>query len=62
MRVGEDVVALAHDPQTSGGLLAAIAPDKLDAVVAALEARGVPNWNVGQVETAAISGPGVVLA
>lgn len=62
MGVGEDLVALAHDPQTSGGLLAAIAPDKLDGVVTALEARGVSSWIVGQVETAAIGGPGVVLA
>ena len=61
MGVGEDLVTLAHDPQTSGGLLAAISPDKLDAVVAALEARGVPSWLVGQVETAGVAGPGVVL-
>ena len=61
MGVGEDLVTLAHDPQTSGGLLAAISPDKLDAVVAALEARGVPSWLVGQVDTAGVAGPGVVL-
>ena len=61
MGVGEDLVTLAHDPQTSGGLLAAISPDKLDGVVAALEARGVPSWLVGQVETAGVAGPGVVL-
>ena len=54
--------SLAHDPQTSGGLLAAVSPDKLDAVVAALEARGVPGWLVGQVEAAGVAGPGVVLA
>lgn len=60
--VGEDLVTLAHDPQTSGGLLAAVAPGKLEAVVAGLKARGVPSWLVGQVETAAITGPGVVLA
>ena len=61
MGVGEDLVVLAHDPQTSGGLLAAIAPDKLDAVVAALEARGVPSWLVGRVEMAGVAGPGVAL-
>lgn len=62
MGVGADLVILAHDPQTSGGLLAAIPPDRLDAVAAGLAARGVPNWLVGRVETASASGAGVVLA
>ena len=55
-------IVLAHDPQTSGGLLAAVSADKLDAVVAGLEARGVPSWLVGQVEASGVAGPGVVLA
>ncbi|MEO8468396.1 MAG: selenide, water dikinase SelD [Chloroflexota bacterium] len=61
MGVGPEIVVLAHDPQTSGGLLAAVPPDQLDAVVAGLVARAVPNWLVGRVETASASGPGVVL-
>jgi selenide,water dikinase len=51
---------LAFDPQTSGGLLAAIAPAAVDQVVADLRASGVDAWIVGHVE-AAKSGPGVRL-
>jgi selenide,water dikinase len=50
-------VALAHDPQTSGGLLAAVPPDRLDAVEAGLAAAGVVSWRVGLVE----HGSGVAL-
>ena len=53
-------VALAHDPQTSGGLLAAIPPDRLTAVEQALTAAGVTSWRVGRVEASAE--PGVALA
>jgi selenide,water dikinase len=52
------LVALAHDPQTSGGLLAAVPPELLDAVEAELGAAGVPAWRVGRVER----GAGVALA
>ncbi len=62
LTVGEGVdpglVALAHDPQTSGGLLAAVAAADLDVVVADLAAAGVMAWRVGQVEP---GGPGVEL-
>jgi selenide,water dikinase len=62
LTVGPDVpaalVTLAHDPQTSGGLLAAIAPDRLPAVEADLDARGVPHWRIGAVEDGI---PGVAL-
>ena len=51
-------VALAHDPQTSGGLLAAVAADDLDDTVRALNAAGVQAWTVGRVEAGE---PGVVL-
>jgi selenide,water dikinase len=55
LTVGKDVapelVALAHDPQTSGGLLAAIAPWAIAAVEAALDGRGAPHWRVGRVES-----------
>ena len=57
--VAPELVTLAHDPQTSGGLLAAIDPDALDAVEADLDGRGVPHWCVGRVEAGE---PAVVLA
>jgi selenide, water dikinase len=63
LAVGDDVapelVTLAHDPQTSGGLLAAIDPDTIAAVEADLDERGVPHWRVGRVEPGE---PSVVLA
>jgi hypothetical protein len=43
-------VTLAHDPQTSGGLLAAVPTTALAAVEAGLAARRVPWWRVGRVE------------
>lgn len=58
--VEESLVVLAHDPQTSGGLLAAIRPDRLADVEGALAAAGVLVWRVGRVEAA--REPGVALA
>ena len=52
-------VALAHDPQTSGGLLAAVPPELLAAVTAALDGAGEPWWRVGLVESAPV--PGIAL-
>jgi len=48
--VPADLVTLAHDPQTSGGLLAAVPSDRLPAVESALDAAGVEHWRVGRVE------------
>jgi selenide,water dikinase len=48
--VTPEQVVLAHDPQTSGGLLAAIPPGSLDAVSRGLTAAGVDHWIVGRVE------------
>ena len=60
--VAAERLALAHDPQTSGGLLAAVPSGRVDAVEADLAAAGVDSWRVGVVEAAG-SGelPGVAL-
>ena len=47
-RVRPDLVTLAHDPQTSGGLLAAVPPDRVADVEAAFDAAGVERWWVGR--------------
>ncbi|HEY8199671.1 MAG TPA: selenide, water dikinase SelD [Candidatus Limnocylindrales bacterium] len=49
---------LAFDPQTSGGLLAAVPNDRLATVVAGFGAAGVNWWRVGRVESGE---PGVEL-
>jgi selenide,water dikinase len=59
--VSAELVTLAHDPQTSGGLLAAVEPASLPAITAAFEARGVTSWRIGRVE-AGEGGEGVALA
>ena len=48
--VAPELVTLAHDPQTSGGLLAAIPLDHLAAVESALTQAGVATWRIGHVE------------
>ncbi len=55
-----EIITLAHDPQTSGGLLAAIAGERLDAIESALDHADVPHWRIGLVEQA--DTPGVALA
>ncbi|MEA2612835.1 MAG: selenide, water dikinase [Chloroflexota bacterium] len=56
--VPAELVTLAHDPQTSGGLLAAIPVERLAAIESALDDGGVEHWRVGRVE----EGAGVGLA
>ena len=51
--VAPELVALAHDPQTSGGLLAAVPAGAMAAVEADLAAVGVASWRVGTVEALA---------
>jgi selenide,water dikinase len=57
--VPADLVTLAHDPQTSGGLLAAVPADRIHALESALDAAGVERWWIG---TVAAGEPGVGLA
>ena len=56
--VSDEVVTLAHDPQTSGGLLAAVSRDRLDRVLSDLDDAGVSAWRIGRVE----AGAGVALS
>ncbi|MBI3750867.1 MAG: selenide, water dikinase SelD [Chloroflexi bacterium] len=58
--VPPELVVLAHDPQTSGGLLASIPRSELDSIEGDLAATGVRGWRIGQVE--ASPGSGVSLA
>ncbi|HUQ44935.1 MAG TPA: AIR synthase-related protein, partial [Candidatus Limnocylindria bacterium] len=48
--VPPELVTLAHDPQTSGGLLAAIPPATVKALHADLVNAGIDHWPVGRVE------------
>ncbi len=47
--IDETTQALLFDPQTSGGLLATIAPGAADTVRNALHAARVPAWTIGHV-------------
>ena len=51
-RIDPHVLQLMHDPQTSGGLLIAIAPAYADGADAALRANGVEAARVGRVRSA----------
>ena len=50
--VPAELVTLAYDPQTSGGLLVAVEPERLDEVEGALVRANVTHWRIGQVEAA----------
>ncbi len=43
------ILDLLADPQTSGGLLLAVAPQRLDLMQAALLKRNIPSWPIGKV-------------
>jgi selenide,water dikinase len=53
VRVPAELVTLAHDPQTSGGLLAAIPEDAVPAVMRRLDDEGVVASMVGRVSEGA---------
>jgi selenide, water dikinase len=55
--VTAELIALALDPQTSGGMLATVGVDQREAVTRALTEAGVDHWWIGRVE----SGEGVGL-
>ncbi|MGH2512541.1 MAG: AIR synthase-related protein, partial [Candidatus Limnocylindrales bacterium] len=60
--VPAEIVALAHDPQTSGGLLVTVEPDRVEALEAALTGAGVQSWRVGRVDSVTPgTAPGVTL-
>jgi len=47
--VGDAVGALLFDPQTSGGLLLAVAPERTEVLHAELASRGVSAWEIGSL-------------
>jgi len=59
--VPAELVTLVHDPQTSGGLLAAVAPTSIAQLEAGLDGRGVEHWRVGRVEASPDGAGGVAL-
>jgi selenide,water dikinase len=48
--VPPELIVLAHDPQTSGGLLAVVPEAAVPAVASDLDHRGVRHWWIGHVE------------
>ena len=62
--IAPDLLALLYDPQTSGGLLAAIDPAAARAVIDRLESSGVPAVEIGAVRAAngPADGPLIVLS
>jgi selenide,water dikinase len=53
--IEEEMQQLLYTPETSGGLLVAVPPGKLDALTALFDAAGHPRWVIGEV----VEGEGV---
>ena len=53
--IAEEMQQLLYTPETSGGLLVAVPPDKLDALLALFAEADHPCWVVGEV----VEGEGV---
>ena len=51
--VSEDLRTILFDPQTAGGLLAAVAPESAGGLLKALQAAGGPAQGIGEVTSAA---------
>ncbi len=49
LELDETTRLILLDPQTSGGLLISVAPERTKALLAALEQRGVTAWQIGEV-------------
>lgn len=47
--LSEEMQMLLFDPQTNGGILAAIPPDEMDAFAARCQEMAQPYWEIGQV-------------
>ena len=48
--MADDVLALAYDPQTAGGLLVSLPAARAAVLQAAFAARKLPLWRIGGVE------------
>ena len=59
--VDEVARTLLYDPQTSGGLFAAVAPEAVDGLLATLAEAGVTGAVVGRVEAPGDEGAGIVV-